>query len=144
MRRTFEMGIAAAVLCAAACKTAVADDENPGKGTWKIDASAQPAKVAKGDKGKVALAIVTVPGVKVSAEAPLKIKLQALGLKLDKSTLVQTDALDAKSGHPRFEIPFVAEQPGAHSVDADLTFFVCTEKWCVRQKDKVSVKVEVQ
>jgi hypothetical protein len=45
---------------------------------------------------------------------------------------------------PRFEVPFTAAAAGKGTVDAKLTFFICTEKICARQQKNVSIPVEVQ
>jgi hypothetical protein len=119
-------------------------EEDPSKGTWHLDTSATTSTVNQGQKGKVALAIMTKEGIHVSPDAPLKIELTSNGLKLDKATLAHADAVDPKAPQPRFEVPFVAEQKGAQTVDANMTFFVCSEKWCLRQKEKVTLKVDVK
>ncbi len=138
MRRAILAGLLGAAL---ACHAAA--DEDPAKGTWRIDTSASSASVAQGQKGKVAIAIVCKEGVHVSPDAPLKIELASTGLKLDKAALVHADAVDPKAEQPKFEVPFVADKKGAQTVDANMSFFVCTPKWCLRQKDKVTVKVDV-
>jgi hypothetical protein len=133
--------LAVALACRAAAEGS-ADD--PAKGTWRIDSSATTQSVPQGQKGKVGFSILTKEGAHVSAEAPLKIELKSSGVKLDKTALANADAIDAKSGHPRFEVPFVADQKGSQQIDANLTFFVCTDKWCIRQKDTLTLKVDVR
>lgn len=132
------------VLALAACRSAAAADDDPARGTWKLDGSGTTMELPRGEKGRVAVTIVTVHGVKVAADAPIEVVLRANGLKLDKTKLGKADALDAKSGHPRFEVSFVADEAGSHTVEANLTFFVCTDKWCIRQKDKLAWAVKVR
>jgi hypothetical protein len=135
---------AAALGFALACQTAAADDD-PAKGTWKIDSAATTASVAQGQKGKVALTLMTLTNaVHISQDAPLKIELASTGLKLDKTVLAHADAVDPKSGQPKFEVAFTADQKGSQTVDANMSFFVCSEKWCLRQKEKVTLKVDVK
>jgi hypothetical protein len=127
-----------------ACQSATAD-EDPAKGSWKIDTAATTTSVVQGQKGKVALSIVTLKDeLHISQEAPLKIDLASTGLKLDKTTLAHADAVDPKSGQPKFEVPFTADQKGSQTIDANLNFFVCSPKWCLKQKEKVTLKVDVK
>ncbi len=101
-------------------------------------------------QGTVKIAITTKEGAHVSDEAPLKIELSSKEAKLDKQKLAYTDSL-AKKGEggkahpdPRFEVGFTAAAKGKATVEAKLTFFICTDKICARQTKALSLPVEVQ
>jgi hypothetical protein len=111
----------------------------------KTDGTTQKVKV--GEQGKFVLAIKTKDGSHVSDEAPLKLELSASGVKLEKKKLTYADSLTRKSAGPRypdplFEVPFTAEAAGKNAIDANLTFFLCTESVCARQAKKIHLLIE--
>lgn len=111
----------------------------------RTDGSTQKAKV--GDKGKFVLSIKTKNGSHVSDEAPLKLEVTGNGVNVEKNKLTYADSVAKKLppgqyADPRFEIPFTIEKPGTNSVDANLTFFICTDKVCARQSQKIHLPVE--
>jgi hypothetical protein len=110
------------------------------------DGSSQ--KVKAGEKGKLVIEFHTKPGSHISGEAPLKIELTGKAAKLEKEKLVGADSVAKKVEgkeyvDPKFEVPFTVATAGQASVEAKLTFFVCTEKVCARQQKTLSVPVEV-
>ncbi len=105
--------------------------------------------VKNGQKGKVVLSIKAKGGAHVSDEAPLKIELSGKQLTLDKSKLTLADSLTQKKAgsaeypNPQFEVGFMPTAIGKASVDAKLTFFICTDKVCARQSKTLSLPVEI-
>lgn len=103
------------------------------------------SKVVKaGDKGRVVIAFHLKGGAHMSAEAPLKIELASRESALDKATLSLADNISKTSDTTRFEVGFA---PGAHgptTITAKMTFFVCTDKRCMRQTQALSFPVDVQ
>ncbi|MEW5740798.1 MAG: hypothetical protein AB1938_17855 [Myxococcota bacterium] len=119
------------------------------KTLYDVTTEGTSTQVKAGEKGKVAIAIKTKEGAHVSDEAPLKIELSSKEAKLDKQKLAYADSL-AKKGEgeksppdPRFEVAFTAPK-GKATVEAKLTFFICTDKICARQTKSLSLPVEVQ
>lgn len=102
--------------------------------------TSEATKVKAGGQGNVVIAFKLKEGAHLSEEAPLKIELSSKQAKLAKDKFTLADALDAK-GTPRFEASFTA--PAATSIDAKLTFFICTAKLCARQSRQLSIPVEV-
>lgn len=102
-----------------------------------------------GDKGKVVISIHAKNGAHVSDEAPLHIELSSKQSKLDKEKLVLSDSLNKKAKDakeypdPRFEVGFTPSTQGKTSVDARMTFFICTETQCARQTKNLSLPVDV-
>lgn len=88
-------------------------------------------------------------GAHVSDEAPLKIELSSPGLALSRDKLTLADSANPKKPgeksfpEPRFVVPFTPKAPGSTSVEAKMTFFICTEKLCARQQKSLSIPVEV-
>jgi hypothetical protein len=105
--------------------------------------------VKAGEKGVFVLSIKSKAGAHVSDEAPLKLQVKGSQLTPAKEQLGREDSVAKKAEgqafvDPRFEVPFMAAVAGKGSVDAKLTFFICTEKICARQQKTVSIPVEVQ
>jgi hypothetical protein len=146
MKRNTHWGL---LLAALAWSGVAAAEEPDVAGLYEIRTEGSSQKVKAGSKGTFVLAIKTKGGAHISDEAPLKVELSGDKVKPEKAKLGRADSVGKKEAgqehaDPRFEVPFTAEGSGKGSVDAKLTFFVCTEKICARQQKAVSVPVEVQ
>ncbi|MFT3915971.1 MAG: hypothetical protein QM704_18285 [Anaeromyxobacteraceae bacterium] len=111
--------------------------------SYRLDTTGSTASLARGAAGKLVLAIVPGPGIHVHPQAPLKIALEGKGLTFAKATLGHADAVDPKAEGPRFEVPFTATEAGAGEARARAEFFVCSDRWCVKQVKDVVVQVDV-
>src|SRR5688572_22690204 len=74
-------------------------------------------------KGEFKLQIKATEGYHVSAEAPLKIGLDAPGLELAKTKLGHDDKKDKKSEAPEFAVSFGAGAAGDKAITVDALFF---------------------
>jgi hypothetical protein len=138
----------AALMVAIACTQASADEVDPST-LYEVSTEGTSTKVKAGDKGVFVLSIKSKPGAHVSDEAPLKLQVKGTQLTPAKAELVLADSVAKKAEgqqwvDPRFEVPFTAAAAGKGTVDAKLTFFICTEKICARQQKTFSIPVEVQ
>ncbi len=111
---------------------------------YTLDLSKTSKAVKSGASGRFHLKIAAGEGFKVSPEAPLKIGLAGDELKLAKRSLRHEDAKDPTSGSPEFEVAFKAQAAGTHALVVDVSFFVCDDKLCERQSEKVTVPIEVK
>ena len=117
---------------------------------YKITTDGTTAKVAPGKKGTLVLEIQSLKGAHVSDEAPLRIQLSGTGaVTPEKAQLVYGDSVrkpsaSVKYPDPRFEVPLAAQGKGPGTVEAKMTFFVCTEQLCLRQQKTLSVPVTVE
>lgn len=113
--------------------------------SYRIETEGTTRSVKAGAGGVLVLSIVPLNGTHVHPQAPLKIALQATpGLALSKAQLGHKDAVQPKADGPRFEVPFTAARAGKEEARAKVDFFICSEKWCVKQTRDVSVPVEVK
>jgi hypothetical protein len=138
----------AALWVAITCTQASADEVDPST-LYEVSTEGTSTKVKAGDKGVFVLSIKSKPGAHVSDEAPLKLQVKGSQLTPAKEQLVLADSVAKKAEgqqwvDPRFEVPFTAAAAGKGTVDAKLTFFICTEKICARQQKAFSIPVEVQ
>lgn len=138
----------AAVVATFACTQARAAEEVDPASLYELSTEGSSTQVKAGEKGTFVLAVKTKAGAHVSEEAPLKLEVKGAQVTPAKEKLGREDSVAKKAQgqafvDPRFEVPFTAASAGKGSVDAKLTFFICTEKICARQQKTVSVPVEV-
>ena len=111
---------------------------------YEVTTDGTTTKLKAGETGKVIIAIKSKNGAHVSDEAPLKIELSSKQSKLSKEKLTLADSVTTgKKEDPRFEVPFTPTAHGQSSVEAKMTFFICTEKQCSRQVKNLTFPVEV-
>src|ERR1041384_7876795 len=111
-------------------------------GTYKIETSSV-VKVKKGEAGKARVEVVPRSDAHVSPDAPISLTLTAApGVKLEKEKLGRPDAHETAAQGVSFDVPFTAASAG--EVKGTLSFFICTEKLCERQKKDVSLAVQVE
>jgi len=112
---------------------------------YKIETSQAPLKVKKGEKGQAKVTVVPRSDAHVSPEAPLSVTLSAgPALELPKQKLGRPDAKATEARGVEFDLPFVGKQAGKDELKAQVTFFICTEKLCERQKREVALAVVVE
>ena len=113
-------------------------------GTYKIETSPV-VKVKKGEAGKAHVAVVPRADAHVSPDAPISLTVKAgPALKLDKEKLGRADARETAAKGVEFDVPFTAASAGKDEVKGTLSFFICTEKLCEKQKQEVSLAVLVE
>ena len=112
---------------------------------YQIETSQAPLKVKKGEKGQARVAVVPRSAAHVSPDAPLSMTVSAgPALELPKQKLGRTDAKPTEAKGVEFDVPFVGKQAGKDELKAQVTFFICTEKLCERQKREVALAVVVE
>jgi hypothetical protein len=125
-----------------------ADEVDPST-LYELSTDGTSARLKAGERGVFVLSIKSKAGAHVSDEAPLKLQVKGTQVTPAKEQLGREDSVAKKAEgqpfvDPRFEVPFTAAGVGKGTVDAKLTFFICTEKLCARQQKTVSIPVEVQ
>lgn len=138
----------AAVVATIACTQAHAADEVDPATLYEVSTEGTSTRLKAGEKGVFVLSIRSKAGAHVSEEAPLKLEVKGTQVAPAKEKLGREDSVAKKAPgqafvDPRFEVPLTASAAGKGSVDAKLTFFICTEKICARQQKTFSVPVEV-
>ena len=108
---------------------------------YDVEMKATP-NVAKGADGQLVVRITPKAGAEIHKEAPISLSLETKGVKTGKNKLGRPELLmEGENGS--FTVPFTAVSPGAATIDANLTFFVCTDNLCARQQRKVQLPVTV-
>ena len=135
-----------ALACAVAAPAFAEEDAHADAAkAYKIETSQAPLKVKKGEKGQAKVAVVPRSDAHVSPEAPLSVTISAgPALELPKQKLGRPDAKATEAKGVEFDLPFVGKQAGKDELKAQVTFFICTEKLCERQKREVALAVVVE
>jgi hypothetical protein len=115
---------------------------------YEVSTEGTSTKVKAGEQGVFVLSIKSKKGAHVSDEAPLKLELKGTQVVPAQEKLALKDSVVKKAAgqqyaDPRFEVPFKAEAAGKGTLEAKLTFFICSEQLCARQQKTFSLPVEV-
>lgn len=115
---------------------------------YEVSTEGTSAKVKAGEQGVFVLSIKSKQGAHVSDEAPLKLELKGTQVSPAQEKLTLKDSVAKKAAgqqyaDPRFEVPFKAQAAGKGTLEAKLTFFICSEQLCSRQQKTFSLPVEV-
>src|SRR5919198_3848413 len=110
-------------------------------GTYRIETSQSPIKVKKGAQASARVEVVPRSDAHVSPDAPISLTVSSgPAIKLAKAKLGRPDARETKAKGVEFEVPFTAESKGKDELRASLSFFICTEKLCERQKRELAMQ----
>ena len=140
------MRLAVALTLALLARVAVAADPGAEAArSYRLDVSAGPAVLKVGGEGTLSIAITPLEKTHVHPQAPLKVTLSASpGLTLAKAALGRGDLADPKAEAPAFKVPFKAAAAGPQELAAKVDFFICSDRWCVKQVRDVKIAVDVK
>ena len=100
-------------------------------------------KVKKGEAALARIAVVPRADAHVSPDAPISLTLTAgPSVTLAKAKLGRAEAKETSAKGVEFEVPFTAA--GSGEMKGSLSFFICTEKLCEKQKRELAVRVDAE
>lgn len=141
MTRSFAAAasLALAALSASAQPAAPATAPVP---TYRVEAP-KSLRVKTGVASIARLEVVPRADSHVSPDAPVSVAVKGSpSLEVPQARLGRPDAKETPRKGVAFEVPFAAKAAGAFALDADLVFFICTEKLCERHKEHVQLAVQ--
>ena len=100
--------------------------------------------VAKGAQGTVTLRILPKNGGELHKEAPIGLKLKGPANVALRKAKVGRPELEMDGLNGSFEVPFTGSAAGKGAIEGDLSFYICTEKVCLRQEHQSSLPVAVE
>jgi hypothetical protein len=113
-------------------------------GTYRVETS-KVLKVKKGETAHARVEVVPRADAHVSPDAPISLALTSgPALKLEKEKFGRPEAMQTQAKGVVFDVPFTAAASGKDELKGSLSFFICTEKLCERQKREIAMAVEVQ
>jgi hypothetical protein len=120
-------------------------EERATKDDYVLDTSATDKTIKVGKDGKFSVVVTPKNGKKVHAEAPLEVVFKdPKGLKPGKAKLGRGDVVDKAAAAPELRTTLRGEKAGATTLEATVSFFLCTDSWCQRMSDKISVPITVE
>jgi hypothetical protein len=129
----------------AAAPVADRADDRATKDDYELDTSGTAAKLKVGESGKFSLVIKPKNGKKVHPDAPLEVTFKdPKGVKPQKGKLGRGDVKEKGAKAPELTTTLVGEKAGAHTLEASVSFFLCTDAWCQRMSDRISVPITVE
>lgn len=112
---------------------------------FTLDTSRSSVELALGAKGRLSIIINPGAGRKVHDQAPLTVNLKATkGLTLSKTKLGHADVVNKGDRAPELAVDITATAAGTQVTEAEMQFFICTEKWCERQMQRVTITTAVK
>jgi hypothetical protein len=115
------------------------------KDDYELDTQATTSTLKVGEDGRFVLKITPKNGKKVHPDAPLEVSLkESGGIKLQKQKLGRADVKDKADLAPEVVGSFRAAKAGPASIEANISFFLCTEAWCQRLTDRVQIAITVE
>ena len=110
--------------------------------SYRIDAPAV-VKVKKGAAAQAVISVVPRADAHVSPDAPISLTMTAgPSVTLTKAKLGRPEAKETQAKGVEFAVPFTATSSG--ELKGALSFFICTEKLCERQKREIAVRVDAE
>ena len=110
--------------------------------TYRIE-SPKVVKVKKGEAATARVAVVPRSDAHVSPDAPISLTVSGgPAVTLPKQKLGRAEAHETKARGVEFDVPFTAQ--AKDELKGTLSFFICTEKVCEKQKREIALAVEVE
>jgi hypothetical protein len=108
-----------------------------------VDTSSSSRSVRAGGDGVVVVRLSAAEGYELRPETRTLVEAAAEGLRLRRARLDETAARVEGAGL-RFELPFIAGDPGPTAVAVELSAFVCRAAVCERVTARAAVAVVVE
>jgi hypothetical protein len=113
-------------------------------GETNYDLKHDETKATVGVKGKTNVTIAARPGWHVNEDAPLTMRLDPdPGIVVDKPKLTRVDLAEQSKDKARFEVGFIASEPGRKTINAEASFVMCQATTCMPVKEKIALAVDV-
>lgn len=136
------LAVATTLLCGAALAEG---KDRATKDDYRLDTSSTTSELEVGKEGTFSIVIEPKNGTKIHPQAPLEVKLGSpAGVKVAKGKLGRGDVQDKEAKSPDMRTALHGEKRGEYVVEADVSFFLCTDEWCQRMTDRVAVPVRVK
>jgi hypothetical protein len=115
------------------------------KDDYELDTSGTVQKIKAGETGAFSLVLKPKNGKKIHPDAPLEVTFKNnAGVKPAKQKLGRGDVADKASKSPEIKTTLTGEKAGSHTLEANISFFICTDAWCQRMTDRIQVPITVE
>lgn len=119
-------------------------DDKATKSDYELDVGGTAKELKVGADGPFSLVVRPKGDKKIHPQAPFEVTLRSsAGIKPAKGKLNRSDVVDKGAKAPEVKTQLRATAKGAQQIEADVSFFICTDAWCQRMTDRVTVAVTV-
>lgn len=138
------LAVSASVRAEVPAPTAPVAEDRASKDDYALDASGSASTLKVNGEGAFTLQITPKNGKKVHPDAPLEVVIADSALfKASKARLTRTDLKEKGSKTPTVATTLRGSKAGTGTIDVTVSFFLCTDAWCQRMSDKVTLPVTV-
>lgn len=124
---------------------APAAEDKATKDDYELDTSGTDGKLKAGSEGKFSLVVKPKNGKKVHPDAPFEVTFKdPKNVRPAKNKLGRADVVDKAAKAPEVQTKLKADKAGDATLEASVSFFLCTDAWCQRMTDRVSVAITVE
>ena len=102
---------------------------------YTVKATLAATEVKVGEPATLEVKFDVAKDAHISDEAPLSIKLSGEGVSFEKAVLHYGDSEKPAAAGPRFKDAVTAKAPGTHTVELEMSFYVCTAEMCNRETE---------
>jgi hypothetical protein len=115
------------------------------KDDYELDTSGTDTKIKAGADGKFSLVVKPKNGKKVHPDAPFEVTFKdPKGVRPAKNKLGRADVVDKAAKAPEVQTKLKGDKAGDATLEASVSFFLCTDAWCQRMTDRVSVAITIE
>jgi hypothetical protein len=124
--------------------TPLADDRAT-KEDYDLDTTATTRALKVNGDGSFSVRITPKNGKKVHGEAPLEVAfVDNAFVKPGKQKLGRGDLKEKTAKEPEVTTTLRGLKAGTTTLEANVSFFLCTDAWCQRMSDRVQVAITVE
>ena len=113
-------------------------------GLYTVKAKLAAAEVKVGEAATLEVKFDVAKDAHISDEAPLSIKLTGDGVSFEKPVLHYADAQKPAAAGPTFKEAVTASAPGTHTVELEMSFYVCTAELCNKATEHQKIKLSAK
>ncbi len=137
--------LATSATATATAAPAPSAEDKATKDDYELDTTGTDAKIKVGADGKFSLVVKPKNGKKVHPDAPFEVTFkEPKGVRPAKNKLGRADVVDKASKSPEVQTKLKGDKAGDATLEASVSFFLCTDAWCQRMTDRVSVAITVE
>jgi hypothetical protein len=102
-------------------------------------------RYASGELAQFSVTLTPRAGWHVNQDYPTRIEITGpAAVSFPKSELQKADAAQFAEERARFDVPFTPSAPGTHTIQAKVSFAVCTDETCVPDTRTLALALPVQ
>lgn len=120
-------------------------EERATRDDFSLDTNGTSSVIKMGGEGQFRLVVTPKNGKRVHPDAPFEVVFKApRGVRPAKMRLGRADIVNKAGTAPEVRTTLHPEQAGSAALEASVSFFLCTDSWCQRMTDRLTVDITVE